>query len=162
MLKKIVAALAAAALLFGLTGCGEGPGEYQQRKNAQKSVTLKGPSLEKENLKEKLQRENDPDAVRYVYLISFAQPVGYYVIKGKVSSSGSQLAPEDEIIKACRSGCDRYVVDSAQDDGTYGTGDPGIFFFLANGTMVSTTLDYVESDQPLPLDVPLLGGTEKK
>lgn len=152
--KAIATVLIAALAIFAFTGCMST--EAEDRKQAQKEVTLKGPSLEKENLKEKLRRENNPTAVRYVYLVSFAQPIGYYVIKGKVSSSGSQQAPEDDIVHPC-SGCDRVVVDSAQDDGTYGTGDPGIFFFLANGTLVSTTLDYIESDQPLPLEVPNLG-----
>lgn len=150
-LKKIAASIAAVAMLATFTACED---DDTSRDAKQKSVTLKD-SLEIKNLETKLKRENDPNAVRYVYLISFAQPIGYYVIKGKVSSSGSQLAPEDEII-------DRYegdlAVDSAQDDGTYGTGDPGIFFFTADGTMVSTTLDYIESDAPLPIDVPRLGG----
>ena len=49
------------------------------------------------------------------------------------------------------------TLDSSQDDGTYGEGDPGIFFFLADGTYVETTLDYVYSTQPIPVDVPRLG-----
>lgn len=149
-------AIIATTLALGLVLAGCSNSEYQDRKEQQKTVTLKD-SLEIANLEEKLQRENDPAAVRYVYLISFAQPIGYYVIQGKVSSSGSQLAPEQEAIRPY-SGAEPLILDSSQDDGTYGTGDPGIFFFLANGTMVSTTLDYIESDAPLPLDVPRLGG----
>ncbi|KAB2806953.1 hypothetical protein F9L07_28385 [Pimelobacter simplex] len=149
--KKIAAAVLTGALLVGATACTSS--EYENRKKAQ-SAALKN-SLEQANLKEKLDRENDSSAIRYVYLISFAKPIGYYVIKGKVSSSGSQLAPEQDLIR--RSGED-YVLDSAQDDGTYGSGDPGIFFFLGDGTMVSTTLDYIEADAPLPIDVPRLGG----
>lgn len=152
--RRLIAATIAAITLTTATGCASE--EYRDRKDAQKAVQIDN-SLEKTNLKEKLQRENDPNAVRYVYLISFAKPIGYYVIKGKVSSSGSQLAPEQEIIKAYSDG---YVVDSSQDDGTYGSGDPGIFFFLGDGTMVTSTLDYIESDAPLPIDVPRLGGAK--
>lgn len=152
--SRRIAAIALAGAL-SLTACDST--DLQEREKKQDAVTLTN-SLETSNLKEKLERENDPSAVRYVYLISFAQPIGYYVITGKVSSSGSQLAPEDDIIRVPSGG--RVVTDGAQDDGTYGTGDPGIFFFLADGTMVSTTLDYVESDQPLPLNVPLLGGAQ--
>lgn len=155
-MKRIVTAIIAAFTLLFIAGC-SGNSDYQDRKDQQSTVTLKN-SLEKANLKEKLERENDPTSVRYVYLISFAQPIGYYVIKGKVSSSGSQLAAEEEIVDPCSGSYCPIPMDSAQDDGTYGTGDPGIFFFLADGTMVSTTLDYIESDQPLPIDVPRLGG----
>lgn len=151
ILTKTAAATMAAVLLLGTAACTSS--EYDDRKKAQ-SAALEN-SLEQANLKEKLDRENDSEAIRYVYLVSFAKPVGYYVIKGKVSSSGSQLAPEQDLIR--KSGED-YVLDSAQDDGTYGSGDPGIFFFLGDGTMVSTTLDYIESDAPLPIDVPRLGG----
>lgn len=156
-MKAVIAGIIASGLVLGASACTQPSQEYQDRKEQQEVTTLKD-SLEITNLKEKLERENDAAAVRYVYLISFAQPIGYYVIKGKVSSSGSQQAPEQEVLRPY-SGV-YLTLDSAQDDGTYGTGDPGIFFFLANGTMVSTTLDYVESDAPLPIDVPRLGGTE--
>jgi hypothetical protein len=154
MNRKIVSGLLVIGLIGGATACSSS--EYDKRKQLQKNTTLKN-SLEVNNLKEKLSRENNADAVRYVYLISFAQPIGYYIIKGKVSSSGSQLAPEQEVIK--RHG-DGFVLDSAQDDNTYGAGDPGIFFFLGDGTMVTSTLDYIESDAPLPIDVPRLGGVK--
>jgi hypothetical protein len=149
----ITALVASALVLAGCRGADEGA---EARAALQRQTTLAN-SLEKENLREKLERENNPNAVRYVYLISFAQPIGYYVIRGKVSSSGSQLAPEQEAVRMCGYNECWTMTDSAQDDGTYGSGDPGIFFFLADGTMVSTTLDYIESDQPLPLQVPLLG-----
>lgn len=157
--KKI--ALPVAVVLAGsvaLAGCSSS-NESKDRKEQQKSITLAN-SLEKANLEQKLERENDPSAVRYVYLMNFGQIVGYYVIKGKVSSSGSQLAPEQEAVDVCGTDYCPEIMDSAQDDGTYGSGDPGIFFFLSNGTMVSTTLDYIESDAPMPVDVPRLGGTD--
>lgn len=149
-------ALALAGTLV-LAGCSDNK-EFEDRKE-QQSKSLKD-SLEIANLESKLERENDPNAVRYVYLMNFGQIVGYYVIQGKVSSAGSQIAPEQDIIDPCSSSYCPTVVDSAQDDGTYGSGDPGIFFFLADGTMVSTSLDYIESDAPMPIDVPRLGGND--
>jgi hypothetical protein len=74
-----------------------------------------------------------------------------------VSSTGSQLTPTDKVVQPC-SGCDRLVVDGAQDDGTYGQEDPGSFFFTTDGNLVETTLDTIYSTQPLTIDVPLLGG----
>lgn len=150
--KSLIAALAAGSIVVGLAACVD-TSEYDQRKAKQSQTTIAN-SLEKRNLEEKLQRENKPNAVRYVYLMNFGKIVGYYVIKGKVSSSGSQLAPEEEVIRGI--GGDGYVLDSAQDDGTYGEGDDGVFFFLADGTEVETTLDYIASDQPLAIDVPRL------
>ena len=158
-MKKLTTRLAAlVAAMLGLSlvlsGCSFDD-RANERLKEQNQTTIKGDSLEKTNLKEKLERENDPTAVRYVYLMNFGQIVGYYVIKGKVSSAGSQIAPEMEVDYHSYG---NVVLDSKQDDGTYGQGDPGIFFFLADGTMVSTSLDYVESDAPLPIDVPRLGG----
>lgn len=158
-MKNLPARLAAlvAAMLglsLALTGC-SWDDRANERIKEQNTTTIKGDSLEKSNLREKLERENDPSAVRYVYLMNFGQIVGYYVIKGKVSSAGSQIAPEMEVDYHSYG---NVVLDSKQDDGTYGQGDPGIFFFTADGTMVSTSLDYVESDAPMPIDVPRLGG----
>jgi hypothetical protein len=160
-LTKIVATVALATL--ALTGC-SGTTEYQERKDKQeKSVINSGEGLEVKNLKEKAERENDPNATRYVYLWvpGDSTPVGYYVLKGKVSSSGSQVGPEMEIIDPCPADYCPTVVDSSKDDGSFGEGDPGIFFFLANGTMTDTNLLYLSTDEPLPLDVPMLGEVSK-
>lgn len=153
--KKIATVAVLGALTIGgLASCAT-PGEYEKRKEAQGVSQVKN-SLEKQNLEKKRDKEEDPNAVRYVYLMNYGQIVGYWVALGKISSSGSQVGPEQEVIKYYGEG---YILDSAQDDGTFGTGDPGIFFFTADGTMVETSLDYVVSDQPISLDVPRLGGT---
>ena len=145
--SKIAAALIACAL--ALTGCS---GENQERKAAQQAAQIKD-SLEKKNLEKKRAREEAPDAIRYLYLMNFGQIVGYYVTKGKISSNGSQIGPENDIVYAHGN---PNVVDSAKDDGTYGVGDPGIFFFTTDDVMVETSLDYIQSDQPLAIDVPRL------
>lgn len=149
-----VAALAVTTAL-ALTGCtGE---EYEQRKQEQKnSAVIQGQSLEQKNLRELAKRENDPSNVGYVYIVSYGSVIGYYVIKGKVSSSGSQIGPEQEVICKGTSYESCHVLDSKQDDNTYGDGDPGKFFFLADGTMVQTDLPIIYSDQPLTIDVPRL------
>lgn len=155
MKKQILAGTLAATLLVGITGCTTD--EYNDRKTKQ-STSLRT-SLEVTNLKEKLARENQANQIRYLYLMSFGKIIGYYVTKGKISSNGSQVAPEQEII--CRySGDSCQAVDSSQDDGSYGQGDPGIFFFTTDGTMVVTSLDYIQSDTPLKIDVPRLDGAK--
>lgn len=154
--RKFVAAIATGALAIGLVGCGAS-GDWEERENQQDQTTLKN-SLGIQNLKERLKREEDPNAIRYLYLMSFGDIIGYYVTEGKISSSAGQLAPEQDLIKPWNSSSELYNVDSAKDDGTYGVGDPGIFFFTTDGVMVETSLDYIQSDAPLAVDVPRLGG----
>lgn len=149
-MKKIVAISLTGLLALGaLTAC-SGPTSRQQAQSASQSS---GESLEIKNLKKKKAREEKADMLRYVYLMNYGQIVGYYVAKGKVSSSGSQIGPELETMSGYR---DASVVDSAKDDGSYGDGDPGIFFYTTDDVMVETSLDYVVSDQPLAIDVPRL------
>ena len=157
--KKLTAALAAVVLVGSLAACttSDARKAYQDRQDKQSSTTLDN-SQALANLQEKRDRENDPNKVRYLYVMSFGEVVGYYITKCNITSNSAQMAPEEEVVKAY--GGDGYVVDSAQDDGTYGDGDPGVFFFTADGTMVVTSLDYIQSDQPLPIDVPRLGGSE--
>lgn len=160
-MPKIVATIALATL--ALTGCSETTAYEERKAKQEQSVINGGDGLEVQNLKEKAKRENDPNAVRYVYLWvpGDSTPVGYYVLKGKVSSSGSQVGPELEVIDPCRSSYCPMTVDSSKDDGSFGEGDPGIFFFLANGTMTDTNLIYLSTDEPLKLDAPLLGEVTK-
>lgn len=145
---KITTVLALAGAL-ALTGCSP---TLTEREKAQSSSQIKD-SLEKKNLERKRDREENPTAERYLYLMNYGQIVGYYVTKGKVSSNGSQVGPELEVLRNL-SGYP--IVDSAKDDGTYGAGDPGIFFFTSDDVMVETSLDYIMSDQPLAIDVPRL------
>lgn len=157
--KIITSSIIAIALAAGGTACtSDAQRQYNERQKSQQQTTLKD-SIALENLKKKRDRENDPNKIRYLYLMNYGQIVGYYIAKGNITSNASQIAPEEEVVKSY--GGDGYVVDSAQDDGTYGDGDPGVFFFTADGTMVVTSLDYIQSDQPLKIDVPRLGGDEK-
>jgi hypothetical protein len=142
---------------LALSGCVTDPdatAAYDKRQEQQKETTLND-SIALDNLKKKRDLENDPNKVRYIYLMNFGQIVGYYVSVGNITSNASQMAPEQEIVRRTEAS-DALVVDSASDDGTFGAGDPGIFFFTSDGTMVVTSLDYIQSDQPLAIDVPRL------
>jgi hypothetical protein len=148
------------AVVTTLAGCSGNSAEDRAR-DALQAQKATGPTLEKSNLEEKRKREENPDAIGYIYLMNFGKVVGYYVAKGKISSNGSQATPEQDIHWTCHGsyGCNPVVVDGPQDDGSYGNGDPGIFFFLTNGTKVVTSLDYIQTDQPIPgIDAPKLGG----
>lgn len=157
--KTIGAIFAGVLLVVGLTACSGG--DLAEREEKNKEVIVEN-SQEVKNLKEKIERdEASAGKIGYVYIMTFGKFIGYYTITGKISSNGSQLAPEDDVVKPC-SGCDRLVVDGPQDDNTYGEGDPGIFFFTTEGAMVVTDLDYLYSDQPIAnsIDVPKLNSTK--
>lgn len=159
--RPLALMLVLAVSALGLSACNWGGASSEAKQREQVQAAKKDPNkttLEKVNLKKKKDQEENPKAVRYVYLMNFGQVVGYYVAQGKISSSGSQLTPEQDIVDDPHGSIDAgsVIVDGPQDDGTYGAGDPGIFFFLADGTMVETSLDYVVSTQPLPIDVPRL------
>lgn len=156
----IIALALSGALVLTAGACSSETAEEVARNEAQ-SQKATGETLEKKNLELKRQREEDPNAIRYLYLYSFGQPMGYYVTKGKISSSGSQRTPEQDNMWTCKNnhGCQPIVVDGAKDDGSYGSGDPGVFFFLADGTMIETNFDYLLADKPITaVNVPLLGG----
>ena len=158
--RTVVATLLALiGIFFATTAESCSSSDYDQRKEQNKTQQVQGESQEQRNLKEKIKRdESSAGKIGYVYIMSFSKFVGYYTIKGKISDSGSQLAPEDDIVCRYNTGESCQTVDGPQDDNTYGTGDPGIFFFTTEGAMVVTSLDYLYSDQPIAsaVDVPKL------
>lgn len=133
-----------------------------QREEKGRTIVLcgeTGESLECKNLREREKRNSDPNRIGYVYLYNFDGSIkGYFAVKGKVSSTQSQMGPMDQTIDVdgC-SGCGSLVVEAAGDDGSYGPNENGIFFFLVNGTMVTYSGEYLLSDQPLALEVKKLG-----
>lgn len=166
MRKKIAIVAAVLVTVGALSGCtnsskaqNEGQSLTEQAFQQQSAAVpypadqLKD-SLERRNIKERLLRTNNPELLGYVYLMNFGQIVGYYSVKGKITSNQSQMTTSDLI--ASRNGGDAQVVAAPGDDGSYGENEPGIFFFTTEGAFVTTSLDYIWSDQPLPIDTPRL------
>jgi len=158
-----------ALLLFA--GCGvrdKGSSGVTQREEAsfterqqQKLIKAVPPpaleySLERENLSKRLVRFNDPNKVSYIYLISYGKVMGFYAIKGKVSSVNSRLTTGEQIVSrgSTASFFDRYVVESPQLDGSYGTNGNAIFFFTTEGVYVEWSGVYMLSDRPLKMSTP--------
>lgn len=113
----------------------------------------KGESLECKNLKEREKRNSQANAIGYVYLYNFDGSIkGYFTIKGKVSSTQSQMGPMDMIVDVCKNSdyCPE-IVEAAGDDGSHGPNEEGIFFFTTEDVMVTYSGEYVLSDQPLKL-----------
>lgn len=157
---KILALIAVLAVL-GLTACtAESQSSEKAREDREQkaqTVVLCGAaneSLECKNLREREKRNSQPSAIGYVYLYNFDGTVkGYFTIKGKVSSTQSQMAPMDVLVDGCqRSGEDcPQSMEAAGDDGSFGPNEAGIFFFTTEGVMVTYSGEYVLSDAPLKL-----------
>lgn len=124
----------------------------EQRANKSASVILCGAandSLECKNLKERERRNAQPSAIGYVYLYNFDGTIkGYFTIKGKVSSTQSQMGPMDQLDTHSYGNT---VLEAPGDDGSYGPNEQGIFFFTTEGVMVTYSGEYVLSDAPLKL-----------
>jgi hypothetical protein len=163
--RKLVLAIAAAAIVAVITvalpGCSNNneaaTNATQARQDKAAKIVLCGDandSLECKNLKERERRNSQPSAIGYVYLYNFDGSVkGYFTIKGKVSSTQSQMGAMDIIADACLNTTDYCpeVMEAAGDDGSFGPNESGIFFFTTEGVMVTYSGEYVLSDGPLKL-----------
>jgi len=131
---------------------------------------MNGPSMEMVNDGRRDLTLNNPNHIGYVYVYSQTGTlITFYTIKGKVSSTQSQLTETQDIVddKNCVSGDDSgqgggtigacsNVVDSIGDDGTYGGeegGPSGVFFFTTAGALVELggNTNWFYSDAPLAL-----------
>jgi hypothetical protein len=113
--------------------------------------------LELKNLAKRLQYFNSKGSTGYVYLLApnTSQVIGYYVISGKVSSTGSQMTSTQAVTNCAGDhGGSCAAVDSVGDDGSYGPsegGPSGVFFFTTAGTLIETVMPWVYSSQPIKL-----------
>lgn len=111
-------------------------------------------SLERRNVRERLLRLNDADKIGYVYFFPFGsgEPFGYWTIKGKVSSTQSQMTTD--VLQADTpddgSRAKDAIVTAPGDDGSYGENERGVFFFTTEGAMIQVCEDcYFYADQPV-------------
>lgn len=117
-------------------------------------------SLERANVIEHLKRNNQADRVRYIYLLADTGGIyAYYVIKGKVTSTGAQLTPTDDIYE---SSWGNLTVQGPTDDGSYGGDEGGIYFFTDTGVEVQWNGRWLLTDAPMNIKTPSLTLTEKK
>jgi hypothetical protein len=116
-------------------------------------VSQMNDSAERSNLRERLLRLNNPAKIGYLYeLAQNGQVIGYYTIKGKPSSTSSQLTPTQNIYDGGGSGGGGNVAtESMGDDGSYGPEEQGIFFFTSSGVLVEWSGMWQYSDAPLHL-----------
>ncbi len=105
--------------------------------------------LERQNIKDRLLRYSKANKISYIYLMSSqGQLIASYTVKGKVSSTASQLSTSQYADTSGSSGAST-TIDLPDDSGTWGQTDPGIFFFTTDGVMIQYDGSYILSDAPL-------------
>lgn len=118
-------------------------------------------SLERDNIIKHLQRNNQPDRVRYIYLLADTGGIyAYFVIKGKVTSTGAQLTPTDDFARP-NTASDWQVVQGPTDDGSFGGDEGGVYFFTDTGQEIQWNGRWLVSDEPLKIQTPTLTLTQK-
>jgi hypothetical protein len=165
--KRLVAALLAVLAVVGLAACDPGPSKpsasarsqavtekYQARLETAVPYPLEAmkDSIERRNLRERLLRFNQANKIGYVYLLSSTgSVVAFYTIKGKVSSTQSQMTAADSANFSCRTshGCTPLVREAPGDDGSYGPNEDGVFFFTTEDVMVQWSGPFLYADAPL-------------
>lgn len=125
--------------------------------------------LERKNLARRLEQYNSKGSTNYVYLFTYSgQVIGYYVITGKVSSTGSEMTSTQVNVHCGYNGTNMTCTnDAIGDDGSYGPaegGPNGVFFWTVSGTLVETNQPWVVSSQPIKLyaSAPQLDAPAKK
>lgn len=113
--------------------------------------------LERKNLAARLQQYNSKSDTNYVYVFAgyTDKVIGYYVIRGKVSSTGSQMTSTQVNVHCGYSGDHQSCTnDAIGDDGSYGPdegGQNGVFFFTSTGALVETDQPFLVSSQPIKI-----------
>jgi hypothetical protein len=162
--RTVGVAITSIALAIGLGACNTNNSSQakNQRTSEQyaKKLTNAQPyplsqmndSDERRNLRERLLRLNNPNKIGYLAEITqTGQILGYFTVRGKPSSMGSQLT-NTQNINAHYSG--NPVTESMGDDGSYGPEECsayGIFFFDTNGVMHEWCGEWAYSDAPMNL-----------
>lgn len=103
-------------------------------------------SLERDNLNKRTKLWNNPNKLSYIYLFNRDNIVGFFPIKGKVSSVNSQITNTNyEYYNS--------TVESPSMDGSYGTNGDAVFFFLVDGSYMEWNGTYLLVDKPIKLNV---------
>jgi hypothetical protein len=111
---------------------------------AQVQTQASGMTVEQENISERLKRDNQPGSVKHLYVISAysGQVLIYSTVKGKVTSSGKRLTPTTVAANVSQysggipfvlNGNHYYTGEVIQDDGTYGSSIPFLFWYDTKG-----------------------------
>jgi hypothetical protein len=98
---------------------------------------LSGLTVEQENIKKRLEADNKPGAMKFIYFISpfTGDVISFCSVKGKVTSSGKRLKPKDQPneFKANEYGSGYFLTEQMGDDGAYGSSSEYIYWWDVKG-----------------------------
>ena len=147
-MKKLLFFFSLLSLIF--FSCDEG--EYTtvsesgiDQASVEVSVNSNGYTVEQQNIIDRYNRDDDPGAIKHLYVISAysGDVLVYSTVKGKVTSSGKRLSPLTvadndatgvwDGIPITIAGRKYYTSEVLQDDGTYGNSIDYLYWFDSKG-----------------------------
>ena len=157
--------------MLTLVGCvPEAPAQSVKQTQADKakaaanSITFLE-NAEIDNIKRRLELTADPGKIGYIVLLNEAgQPILYETVKGKVTSGGKRLTEPDRVVSYSNVNGQVWVNRAApSDEGTYGSSNPYIFYWNAEGAYRQWAGPYLYSDRPIRLRIePLVVNVQEK
>lgn len=131
-----------AAMLMGSGSCDRAAPVSDtgiKKVSANIETDIDGLTVEQRNVKNRLEVDNQPGALKHLYVISAytGQVLIYSTVDGKVSSSGKRLTPNTVASGGdIPDGFDIFIggewystEEVMQDDGTYGSSSPYVYWF---------------------------------
>lgn len=99
-------------------------------------VNAKGMTTEQENIKDRYAEDNQPGAIKHLYVISAysGQVIIYSTVRGKVTSGGKRLTSTQTLIRGDRGEwTGDFPMPAIQDDGTYGSSMNYLYWWDTKG-----------------------------
>lgn len=127
-------------LLLTLGACDNPAPSNIQKQNVDIETNAQGRTVEQENILARYKMDSNPAALKHLYIVSAmsGDVILYSTVKGKVTSSGKRLSPYNGSgLNGNRGYTVRnmtvYTSEVMQDDGTFGSSVPYIFWFDQRG-----------------------------
>lgn len=157
---KILSVAALVVISIGLTGCTDTAPkstkvtEATKANRAAESIKFTE-NAEIDNIKKRLELTSSSGLLGYATLLNgVGQPIAYYTVKGKITSSGKRLTKPFEWARHdCGSNDCTDDVAAPSDEGTYGSSSPYVYFWTTSGQYIQWSGDYLYSDQPYRLRI---------
>lgn len=140
-MKKIIMSVLTVAFAISLSACNTDQTPVSdsgvRKVSVKVSVGSNGMTTEQTNVKKRLEEDNKPGAIKHLYLISAysGQTIFYSTVKGKVTSSSKRLTNPDTYadLRPDTSLSSYVKTHRIQDDGTYGSSFPYIYWWDTKG-----------------------------